>query len=364
VAADFNPNNVAHHAVFDRGNNQPITIGTASYSANYANPDWPRFTGTTLSTNAGGTIVDLGVNMPRTVLPGWILYIGGTNWPGAGSNTFYEVTTLIDQQQLTVTPTPTGNLSGQSFFLTAGLGNAFVPPYGPWFINRCTDCHGSTKSDPIGPHASVNKWLIKSADTDLVFEWFDTTGSDETQVSLIDYGAGLDDVATALVAGTTDDAYVCFNCHRADVYGPELGAHGGGIPNNEQLGRLKHGTLMWDKDGGNIADPPGESGTTNFPQYCRNCHGGDKMGGLHGSNLANNPAGPDPEPQSIRFLNGSTWIRGLDRPAFGEDTINCYTQTSAQASTSNVSTCSQHGSGAGSNDSMDASVVRYEYQGY
>jgi hypothetical protein len=130
---------------------------------------------------------------------------------------------------------------------------------------------------------------------------------------------------------------------------------------------------MWAKDGANISGARGTvvgDKATYHPQFCRNCHGGDTLGGLHGSNRAPDAStrtGKENVPQSIRFLNGATW-RALGRPAFGTKTITCYTQTSGEASTSNVSGCSSHGGLSGTsytNGSMSlTSTIMYDYSDY
>jgi len=246
--------------------------------------------------------------MPSNLLPGWFLYIGGTTFPSAGSRTFYEVTTLIDQQTITVSPAPSNSLSGQSFFLTAGLGNAFVPPFGPWSVLRCTDCHGSTKTDPVGPHASVNRWLLKSLDTTLQFEWYNGSVTTVNPQNNLTMGTSS--------ATQPDLTYLCFNCHRRDVYGDDITQ----APTNDVQSRVPH-TYFYTKDGSHVAD----NGLTVWPQHCRLCHGGDKLGGIHGTNITA-AQGPNAN-EGKRFLNGSSWD-GNARPTTSGGGA-CYTANKA-----------------------------------
>jgi len=343
TAAEFNPNNVAHHAVYARGNNQPIkATGTTVVSpGSYYNTNWPVYSTGTITINIDGTASITGGALRSTVLPGWYVYRGtlaSGKPPATATSGWYQITTITNDKSFTVTPSPAVQQTG-AFAVTAGLGNSFVPPYGPWSILRCSDCHGSTKTDPVGPHASVNKWLIKDADTALKFEW-----DNGTTVAVVDYAASLDNGSNVL--STADKAYFCFNCHRADVYGSQAGATGGKTPKQTLLSRASHGQ-MWVADGTHIGVLP------KWPQYCRHCHGGDKIGGIHGSNAAQVKG--DAVPQSIRFLNGATWNNGLS--VLPTSSGACYTQGTATA----VSSCTQHKSVGGSSNTF---TIQYPYTGY
>ena len=269
-----------------------------------------------------------------------------------------EITQIVDSTHFYVRRESSGtwpNITWDTAFnvtagavanITAGLGNAFVPPYGPWSIMRCTDCHGSTKTDPVGPHASVNKWLLKDADINLQFQWYNGT------VSTINYQTAANIDGTNKV---TDTKYFCYNCHRADVYGVAPGWTPATPPTivNRLQGRVNH----WDMakaDGANIA-----GNMPKWPQFCRHCHGGDKLGGIHGSNLPRVQG--DNVPQSIRFLNGATWTNGFVRPTAASTTLTCYTQSKTQASTSTVSSCGAHGTGT---SYTKGGTATYTYDGY
>ncbi|MBK5276770.1 MAG: hypothetical protein JJE30_17210 [Desulfuromonadales bacterium] len=372
---EFNPNNPAHHAVYARGRNQPImaTGDVAGHKSSY-NPYWPAYgaltgapytksnlgagndTTKTVSVATTGVATFSGGSIPSTVQPGWFIYVntaaGGTAPAGTAlaqgaTKGWFEVVTVDSTSQVTVKPKPTAAYSGSYFKLTAGLGNNFVPPFGPWSILRCTDCHGSTKTDPVGPHASVNKWLLKSLDTTLSFDWYDGSATIATKTP-----------NTGAVA-----AIFCFNCHRRDVYG-DLNSYtdATAIATNKiafrSFSRQVHSGTTSHPDGlsltGMFNDDSGRCVQTSTLVWgdisCRHCHAGDKVGGIHGTNaVATKSSAPNfGKGQGKRFLNGATWA-GYNMPTTG--TLSCYTKT---ASTS-VSTCNRT-----SNDTA-TSVPLYNY---
>jgi hypothetical protein len=359
IMKEFNPANQAHHAVYSRGRNQPITAtGDVDGGKSYYNPYWPAFGATagapyskpnlgaandaihTVSIDTSGTVTFAATtgnspNIPATVQPGWFIYINAANGGAAltqgATKGWFEVMTVDSQTQITVSPKPKGTFSGSSFKLTAGLGNNFVAPFGPWSILRCTDCHGSTKTDPVGPHASVNKWLIKALDTDLSFDWFDGSS-----------------VVTRKPNTGATGAIFCFNCHRRDVYGDSnnytdnttypantiayrsfpRAVHAGASTGHPDALGLKG---MYNDDAAHIPDV----GTLVWGDiFCRHCHAGDKVGGIHGTNaIATRATAPNlNRGQGKRFLNGATWT-GYNMPASG--VVSCYTQANA----SSVSSC-------------------------
>jgi hypothetical protein len=332
------------------------------------NTNWPRFTGTVGIASGYATLS--GTTLPVTALPGWFMHVGalpaaGTPVTPTATTGWVEITQIVDSTHFYVRRESSGtwpNIVWDSAFtvtagaaanVTSGLGNAFVPPYGPWSIIRCTDCHGSTKTDPVGPHASVNKWLIKDADEILQFQWHN--GTSLTTVSH----------ATIWPAAATEKRYFCFNCHRADVYGTKALMNSGTSwtqTATTRQARMPH-TMLAAGDGGRIQWDGTDTASANrtyWPQYCRHCHGGDKLGGIHGSNLATVQG--DAVPQSIRFLNGATWNNGLQRPTSGSGTHTCYTQSSATAAANGVSGCSSHSGGTGG--STKGGTATYTYDGY
>jgi predicted CxxxxCH...CXXCH cytochrome family protein len=358
IAADYNPNNVAHHAVYARGNNQPIQRGRNTYPTyqNYYNPNWPLYTGTTATCTAGTRTVNLNVSdMPETVLPGWILYLGDTSWPansspGTTQLVFYEVTTLVDSDTVTVDPVLEQDCTGafQDFFLTPGLGSTFVPPYGPWSILRCTDCHGSTKTDPLGPHASVNKWLKRDGDAKLKFEWYNGSTIQDT------------DYETVWPNAVNEKRYDCYNCHRADVYGTRADAQAPVRPANDTLNRIPHGYfyLADSRLYTELNEFHEDASGVGWSQFCRHCHAGERLGAIHGSNLGPTGLG-DNRPESIRFLNGASWTLGHQLPnSTNNNDLACYTQ----GTTTNVSSCAKHSGSAGSK--KGAGYANYDYDGY
>ncbi|MBJ6723113.1 cytochrome c3 family protein [Geomesophilobacter sediminis] len=352
VLDEFNPNNPAHHAVYTRGRNQPIiATGDVAGGKSAYNGHWPAFgsatsssynyhkpalgggndTTKTVSINTSG-VVTFNASIPSTVRPGWMIYINGANGGAAlsqgATKGWFEVATVDSSTQVTVRPKPTASYSNSYFKLTAGLGNNFVPPVGPWAILRCTDCHGSTKTDPVGPHASINSWLIKSLDTSLSFDWFN----------------GSSVVSVTPNTGAVSTIF-CFNCHRRDVYGDANSYN-----DNTAIGtnKIPYRSFTRLAHSGGTGHPDGTSLTGFFTQdtrlvstsaltwkdvTCRHCHVGDKIGGIHGTNaVASNATAPNnSKGQGKRFLNGASW-NGYNMPATGSAT--CYT-----VNTNSVSTC-------------------------
>jgi len=136
----------------------------------------------------------------------------------------------------------------------------------------CTDCHGpDSAADPQGPHASNNKWVLRSNES----------------------GAG-------------SLKNFCYNCHRRDVYGDE-----GFVGPNANYSRVPHPV-----DGLGTASPFYTSGvgtgndSNYFGNLCLSCHGGgydsvnNVMKGIHGSNAA---AGTvvGSSPLGYRMMNGA-----------------------------------------------------------
>jgi hypothetical protein len=375
IMKEFNPANQAHHAVYSRGRNQPIiATGDVNGGKSAYNPYWPAFGAVagapyskpnlgaandaihTVGIDTNGVVTFAATtgnspNIPSTVLPGWFIYINAANGGAAlaqgATRGWFEVISVDSPTQVTVSPKPTSSYSASPFKLTAGLGNNFVPPFGPWSILRCTDCHGSTKTDPVGPHASINKWLIKSLDTDLSFDWFDGSA-----------------VVTRKPNTGAVTAIFCFNCHRRDVYGDlnnytDNTAYPGNTIAYRSFSRLAHSgnTGTGHPDGLTLTGFYTQDnrltaiGTLKWADIsCRHCHAGDKVGGIHGTNaVATNSGAPNNgKGQGKRFLNGASW-NGYNMPATG--TVTCYT-----VGTNSVSTC-----GRGSATNNTTSGVLYNY---
>ena len=176
------------------------------------------------------------------------------------------------------------------------------------------------------------------------FEWYN--GS---TVAIVDYQTAAQIDGTNALTAVTDKGYFCYNCHRADVYGIETGWAGKRSPVRTLQSRVSHAQMSV-ADGSNIAKSRGVAKGTAFPQFCRHCHGGDKIGGIHGSNMGQAAQGDASRPQSVRFLNGASWNNGV-----GITSGKCYTQ----GSSTGVSACAQHS--GGSNNTF---TVTYPYTGY
>ncbi len=143
----------------------------------------------------------------------------------------------------------------------------------------CSDCHGSSvSSDPVGPHGSDNKWILKN----------NTTGIGSLQ-------------------------NFCYNCHRRDVYGDQ-----GYVGIYASYSRVSH-----PPDGLGVASPfyaiGADTGNNSnkFSNLCLTCHGGgydavdNVIKGVHGSNGA---AGSSGDPLGYRMMNGAC-VESYTRPS-------------------------------------------------
>lgn len=314
IAEEANPNNLAHHAIYARGKNQPITATgstTATGRPYGANPNWPKYTTGTISISTAGTAtLGGGGSLPQNVLPGWMVYVSNTVYLTAGSSNtpryWFEIVEIYGSTSFKVTPAPSTALNNQSYAITAGLGNTFVPPFGPWAILRCTDCHGSTLTDPLGPHASVNKFLVRSIEPVIGYEFFNGTSVVIT--------TEVQNTGTAL-----NYNYFCFNCHRRSTYGDQ----GLLAPPADIYSRVRHGNV----DAGGLYKVDGRVATPTYVGtgiHCNQCHAGyrgtgaagsEMVGGIHGTNFYSiNAQGTTRATwttmQGKRFLNGASWAIG------------------------------------------------------
>jgi len=331
IAEKINPNNYAHHAVYDVGNNQPLPSNGTS-TAMTLPASWPTLTGNATVSNG---VVSFATGLPRNALPGWYVRLGTS----AGSP-WYQLVYITSANNFTIANTggnpwdPNAVSAGINYSgnitITAGLGNTFTPPFGPWSIIRCSDCHGSTTTDPLGPHASVNRWLLREAAIHLKFEHWSTTNNPNSIVT-VDY----EDLRDAGSGGPygIETRYTCLNCHRGDVYGPKALAAAKVRPQRDTMSRIPHGE-MWVADGAYISlDSADSTNNTYWPQYCRHCHSGDQLGGIHGTwNAGTSDLGQ----LGKRFMNGATWSE-YSPVSQGK----CYTQGAATS----VSNCAKHSKG-------------------
>ncbi len=322
LANQFNPNNLSHHAVFARGKNQPL-VSSATATSTY-NPNWPKFNTATVNTGDCATppcSVTFSAPLPLTVLPGWFLYVGSIA-PGQGSTGWYEVLSVSSDTTLTVDRATTAGTAQQSF-LTAGLGNDFVPPWGPWSTLQCTDCHASDAvTDPFGPHGSGTKWLLRKY-TNPNFLFFSGTG-----VVAIDPNTG----------GTPDANNLCLNCHRRDVYGDYAFTSAA----NNNYSRQNH--PMDTSSGQAFGTKP------RWGIVCMNCHGGARSGTIHGTNLGLGGGGSAASYSGKRLLAGATWV-GVTRSTT-TSAGSCFMKGTAD----NVTNCSHTIEGA-----FGSGTANYDY---
>jgi len=318
VADQFNPNNLGHHAIFARGKNQPLVssdVTTSTY-----NPNWPKYTTGTLTATNGSTAVTLtGGTFPSTTLPGWFLFIGNTA-PAQGIAGWFEISSIVSGTSVTLDRAYTGATGGgKVYMLTAGLGNNFVPPWGPWSTLACSDCHtSSVATDPFGPHASANKWLLRAADTQ-VFDFYNGT-------------------SVATVTNTPSDANLfCINCHRRDVYGDD----GFTSPGSATFARQTHP----------VDNGQAHSTKPKWGIICLNCHGGARIGTIHGTSLGRGANGVAGSYSGKRLLAGAAWY-GVTR---GTTTVTgaCWTKAAADS----VNNCAR----AHTNQTFSSGNANYNY---
>jgi len=147
----------------------------------------------------------------------------------------------------------------------------FVPPWGPESTVQCSDCHAGEPDEPRGPHGSRRRWLLRGNET----------------------GEGSAEV-------------FCYNCHRRDVYGDADLIN----PRHRQYSRFSHPRVPLH------THTSGRWGINPWGIWCMNCHGGDSLGALHGTNRGVGQYGVTP--LGKRFMNG-VFVQGWTAPAGGQD---------------------------------------------
>ncbi|MDT8318700.1 MAG: LamG-like jellyroll fold domain-containing protein, partial [bacterium] len=321
--------------------------------SSYSTAEWPRFTGGTLDLTDGSataTISGLTNGIPSTVIKGWYIYAGTLSGsplapPAYSTSGWFQVTDIspgasdagTGSVDITITPTPTANYNG-SYAISAGLGNAFVPPYGPWSRMGCADCHDTDDPrDPSGPHSSSRQWMLRTLESQM-FPWYygglsgegSSSTTDALEVKMVGYPSG----DNAGWNNANAELYTCHNCHRADVYK---------TANSYLPSGSSFVNFSWRNQGrvNHVPHSTGASESNIFKVFCFNCHGGDNranpysgedepykaLGGMHGSNLgignrlnASTPAGASF--RGRRLLNGVTWT-GVTR-AYTNTGVKCF----------------------------------------
>lgn len=332
-ANEFNPNNLGYHPLFARGQNQPVRANFANASlTSVTNTNWPKYGAGTIQV-ANGTATITGGTLPNSVLPGWFVYIGttmptttgttgtGTLTGGTGTG-FLEITGVTGAATFTVraetggswpNPTYTSAVNvnaGTAYTITPGLGATFVPPWGPWSTLTCTDCHASdTSTDPMGPHGSNTKYLLKKA---------------QPQAFLALNASGTDTLYSLTAADPND---LCLNCHRFDVYGDYQVTSNA----NSTYSRQPH---PCDTSSGQAFGTKPTWGIV-----CMNCHGGARAGSIHGDNLGKGANGSAGSYSGKRLLSGAYW-NGVTRS--GASAGSCF----VKKATDSVSNCSNRNQGA------------------
>ncbi len=326
VSNEFNPNNLGYHPIFARGKNQPIRANYNNTTLqSVTNSNWPKYTGSTIGVSSGVATLT-GGTIPKSILPGWFIWVSSITPPttltaGTATSGFLEIVSVNSSGTYNVRaetggtwPSPTYTTaitiaSGTACAVTPGLAATFVPPYGPWATIRCTDCHESdTTTDPLGPHGSATKWLLKKA---------------QPQNFITINASGVDTLYTS----TPTDAYnLCENCHRLDVYN-EYNVTGA---LNKSYSRQPH-----------PCDTSSGQAFKTLPKWgiiCLNCHGGARAGDIHGSNLGLGKSG-SASYSGRRLLAGAYW-NGITRGKVAT-TGSCYVKGAADS----VANCGNASSG-------------------
>ena len=218
-----------------------------------------------------------------------------------------------------------------------GLSNTFTTGWYKESLTRCSDCHASdTASDPLGPHGSGKKWLLRGLDTSVCWTRRNSGGT------------GWETICNSAVPSTpaTEASNFCLNCHRWDVYG-YIGLRGNAPAST--LSRVPH-----DVTGNNNTYGSGSLPASGI--VCNQCHGGDRIGGAHGSSRRKYPYRYDPStngnttisaaPGSYsgkRLLNGAYWF-GVTRATTSAG-VACWGKTG----TDTVSLCGHGHANAGGN---------------
>jgi predicted CXXCH cytochrome family protein len=193
-----------------------------------------------------------------------------------------------------------------------GLSNNFVSPWTTTSTLQCNDCHArDTSTEPQGTHGSGQRWLLRKNET----------------------GVGSVNV-------------LCYNCHRREVYGdidhdatlnpnPDGALYGDDLSGNDYhlWSRFPH---RWYLDANAGHRDPAKQSRWNI--WCMTCHGGDTLGGIHGTDRSD--VGTGTTEIGRRFLNGATiagWTAGTTTTNSGE--------LRTKSSTDNVDRCAKHSVG-------------------
>ncbi|MDH4100696.1 MAG: hypothetical protein OEV28_09015 [Nitrospirota bacterium] len=334
ISQDFNPNNYGFHPILRRGRNQP---------APHLNDNWPYFNGgsslwersgsdgssysSSYSSGSGkisynsttkAVTIDSGRNFPTYLMqPGWRIQLGSSN--PSSSYIWYEIKTVDSDTQITLVSGPSSSMSSTSFNISAGFGWNFVPPYGPWSTITCADCHmgSNVADDPAGPHGSDNPWLLRGINYEARVD-NNLDGDMDDSGDYINHGSW------------SKKTNICYSCHRRDIYGARVAEEGAaGEPRLPGSSHRNYSRLS--------EHPPKpqddkEAGMKNaFGIWCFNCHGGDALGGIHGSNRGKGSRGSTAV--AVRLRNGAA-VTGNN---IGSSGGSCYTKSSHDS----VNTCSK-----------------------
>jgi len=230
------------------------------------------------------------------------IFAEGRNRPPAGANPNWGTSASCAGGSYGRKRLPNGSCSDD-------LSNTFVDGWYYTSTVTCSDCHGSSiATDPAGPHGSANKWITVGVNQNVTVTLANGTVTYPNQPIF--------NTTNYTLYKTT----FCFNCHRADVYM----FNGNTYPAYSNLSRVDHppnGLPRWARGR--------HYQTTAWGSPCFLCHGGDSLGGIHGSNREKNPNAGGINALGTRLLNGAALI-AVTRPSTTQG-FTCWVKSSSDA---------------------------------
>ncbi len=236
----------------DCHNPHDLAAGTHAKGSNYASGVLQETWGIAVSNGPGGTTPSYSIANPITY-EYELCFKCHSSWSSTGTGTDTSVEFNPNNYAHHAVEAPGNNQPGSA---NPNFALTFVSPWGPQSTVQCGDCHGG--DGPNGPHGSSRRWILRGNET----------------------GVGSPEV-------------FCYNCHRRDVYGDVDLLK----PPYRTYSRFSHPLKAEHTQlSGRRWDNP-------WGIWCMNCHGGDGLGGIHGSNRGVGSNGATE--LGKRFMNGA-----------------------------------------------------------